>query len=136
MTRAEFTQQLWQRSAEVDLWYKKTRLSLEQAVNCWWWNPQLEDHWRLTSFGEYQITRLPEFSQNFQSWEIWCPHTSRINIMLGRLKTPWTVSLAMDNQRTKHVCQLLLYGTEANMWMSLCGTDLERFLTTWLDRSL
>ena len=136
MTRAEFTQQMWHQSAATDLWYKKTHLSLEQATSCWWWNPPLADHWRLTNFGEYQLANLPDFAPHFQTWDLWCPHTSRINIMLGRLKTPWNMFLSADNLRIDHVCRLMLYGTEANMWMSLCGSDLERFLTTWLDRSL
>lgn len=136
MTRAKFTQQMWQQSTQLACWQHDTALSLDQATNSWWWNPSLPDHWRLTGVGLYQLTHLPDLNQEFQTWETWCLHSSRINIMLSRLNRPWAIATSSDNNRQIHVCQLMIHGSEANVWMALCGGNLEGFLSSWVDRSL
>lgn len=134
MTRQEFTQQLWSQSIEQICWHKDIFLNLDQATYSWWWNPSMRDHWRMTTYGLNQIRQLPKFKANLRSWEVNEPYTSRTSIMLGRLNCPWSMTVADDPRLTTCVCQISLYGEEANMWMGLCAGNLNQFLKTWVDR--
>ena len=132
MTRSEFSRQWWTHCLNHNEWSVLTTIRpMPECESIWWYNQSVLTSWRLSSTGFRHLCSIPNLGVHKKAWSLMLLHTPALLMKLQKIQCPWYLSSHRNFDGKNYMTNLVLFGEQENMWMTLCDGDLERFLKTW-----